>query len=86
MMGTRKRVHGKSEKTAVPRETLVEALLTRTKNRLYSTASIDTGTDDLEKVVVEVAAKLTGSDPFEYQGPRDIEIPVADPTTELARH
>ncbi|NND74085.1 MAG: hypothetical protein HKN44_03675 [Ilumatobacter sp.] len=82
LMGTKKKVHGGSEQTAVPRETLIEALLDRTHNRLYSTASMPANED----AVIEIAAKLSGGHPFEYVGPDDIPIPEADPTTELANH
>lgn len=80
MMATKKKVHGKSEKTAVPRQTLVEALLDRTKNRLYSTAELSTDEDAL----VEVVAPARGDAAFKFVGGG--KRPVADPTTELARH
>jgi hypothetical protein len=82
LMGTKKKVHGKVEATAVPRQTLVEALIERTRDRLWSTASLP----NTEGATVEVRAKLKGGHPFEYTGPSDVPEPVADPTTELARH
>lgn len=73
LMGTKKGVHGKVESTAVPRETLVQALLERTGKRLWSTASLP----DREDAVVEVRARTRGGHPFEYTGPDDIPEPIA---------
>jgi hypothetical protein len=58
LVSTKTGVHGDSPETAVPRETLVEALRERTKGALYSSKR------DIDATWIEVATAISSSDPF----------------------